>query len=481
MSTTTSPEVNRRWLGLAVIAAAQFMVIMDTSIIGVALPRMQAALGFTQENLSWVFNAYVVALGGLLLLGGKLSDVLGARRVFSAGWLVLLAGSLVAGLAGNVETELVGRSVQGAGSALIAPSALTLLFMLFGSNPKELPKALALYGAAAPAGGTAGVFLGGLITEYLSWPWVFYLNIPIALVILALVPRVMPAGGAGSGRRVDILGAVTVTAGLAAVVYAVVRTPEVGWNSGQTWWVLAIGAVLITAFVALQAKGRAPLVRLGIFRASNLAAANLAQLLLGAAWIPMWFFLNLYLQQVLGFTAFPSGAALLPMTLLIMLGMIALAPRVLAAIGPKAATVTGMTLLAVGMSWLALIDQDGSYAVDVLPASLLAALGMSLAFIPTLGTALSSARPEEGGLASGIVNTSYQIGSALGLAVMTAIAAANGADQLGDKAALTEGFSAAFIGAAIVAGAGALTTLAFFRRPTGAGSEAESAPEQIVV
>jgi EmrB/QacA subfamily drug resistance transporter len=479
MSTTTQPARNRRWLGLAVIAAAQFMVIMDTSIIGVALPRMQVELGFTQETLSWVFNAYVVALGGLLLLGGKMSDVFGARRIFSTGWVVLLAGSLVAGLAGNVETELVGRAVQGAGSALIAPSALTLLFMLFGANPKELPKALALYGAAAPAGGTAGVFLGGVITEYLSWPWVFYINVPIALVILALVPGVMPTGGAGAARRVDVLGALSVTAGLGAAVYAVVRAPEVGWDSGQTWGVLAAAAVLLTGFIVGQARGREPLVRLGIFRAPNLAAANVAQLLLGAAWIPMWFFLNLYLQQVLGYTAFPSGAALLPMTLLIMIGMIAVAPRVLAAIGPKAATVTGLVLLAAGMAWLALIEPDGSYAVDVLPASLVAALGMSLAFIPTLGTAISAASPEEGGLASGIVNTSYQIGSALGLAVMTAIAAANGADQLGDKTALTDGFSAAFIGAAIVAGVGALATAALFRSPRGARADAEDRAEQV--
>ncbi|WP_435771310.1 MFS transporter [Nocardioides sp. SYSU DS0651] len=466
MTTSTRPA-DRRWLGLAVIAAAQFMVIMDTSIIGVALPRMQADLGFTQENLSWVFNAYVVAFGGLLLLGGKLSDVLGARRVFAAGWVVLLAGSLVAGLAGNVETELVGRAVQGAGSALIAPSALTLLFMLFGSTPAELPRALALYGAAAPAGGTAGVFLGGVITEYVSWPWVFYVNIPIALVILAVVPRVMPAGAAAAGRRVDVLGASTVTAGLAAAVYAVVQAPEVGWDAARTWWGLAVAAVLLAAFLVLQVRGREPLVRLGIFRAPNLAAANLAQLLLGAAWIPMWFFLNLYLQQVLGYTAFPSGAALLPMTLLIMVGMIGLAPRVLAAVGPKAATVSGLVLLTAGMAWLALIEPDGSYAVDVLPASLVAALGMSLAFIPTLGTAISAAPPEEGGLASGIVNTSYQVGSALGLAVMTAVAAANGADRLGDPVALTDGFSAAFVGAAVVAGVGVLSTVALFRSDTG--------------
>ena len=468
MPATSPPAANRRWLGLAVIAAAQFMVIMDTSIIGVALPQMRADLGFSPENLSWVLNAYVVAFGGLLLLGGKLSDVLGARRVFATGWVVLLAGSMVAGLAGNAATELVGRAVQGAGSALIAPSALTLLFVLFGARPSELPKALALYGAAAPAGGTAGVFLGGLITEYLSWPWVFFINLPIAVVILALVPRVMPAGAAVSGGRVDVVGALTVTAGLGAAVYAVVQAPEVGWGDARTWVTLAVAAVLLSGFVLGQAKGRDPLVRLGILRAPNLAAANLAQLLLGAAWIPMWFFLNLYLQQVLGYTAFPSGAALLPMTALIMVGMVVLAPRVLATIGPKASTVTGMGLLAVGMAWLAMVDPagaGGSYAVDVLPASLVAALGMSLAFIPTLGTAISAAPPQEAGLASGIVNTSYQVGSALGLAVMTAVASAYGADRLGDAAGLTDGYSAAFIGAAVVAAGGALATAVWFRRP----------------
>jgi EmrB/QacA subfamily drug resistance transporter len=468
MSVLTSPATgsgSRRRLGLAVIAAAQFMVIMDTSIIGVALPQMQRELGFTPENLSWVFNAYVVAFGGLLLLGGKVSDVLGARTVFAAGWVVLAAGSLAAAVAGNVEVELAGRAIQGAGAALIAPSALTLLMMLFGSEPRELTKALALYGAAAPAGGTAGVFLGGLITEYLSWPWVFAINLPIALLILAAVPSAMPGGATGGSRRVDLVGAVTVTAGLAAIVYAVVQAPEVGWGAARTWWVLGAGVVLMALFVALQARGREPLLRLGILRAPDLAAANLAQLLLGAAWIPMWFFLNLYLQQVLGFTAFPSGAALLPMTLLIMVGMIVLAPKVLAAVGARAATVTGLALLAAGMAWLALVDPDGSYVVDVLPASLVAALGMSLAFIPTLGTAISAAPPEEGGLASGIVNTSYQIGSALGLAVMTAVATAAGAGRLGDVAALTEGYSAAFVGAAIVAGVGALASLALLRGP----------------
>ncbi|MFI5490671.1 MFS transporter [Micromonospora echinaurantiaca] len=445
----------KRWWALGLIALAQFMVIMDTSIIGVALPRIQTDLGFSPENLSWVFNAYVVAFGGLLLLGGRLSDLFGARRMFTAGWLILLVGSAAAGLADSVAVELAARAVQGAGAALIAPSALTLLMMLFGAEPRELARALALYGAAAPAGGTAGVFLGGVITEYVSWPWVFYVNIPIALLAVLATPALMPAGGARRGS-LDVAGALTVTAGLGAAVYAIVRAPEVGWSSAQTWLALAGAVAALVAFVAIQAARREPLMRLSIFRTPNLAAANVAQLLLGAAWIPMWFYLNLYLQQVLGYSAFPSGAALLPMTVLIMVGMIALAPRAINRFGPKPMVVTGLAVLAAGLGWLALIRPDGTFVTDVLPASLVAALGMSLAFIPSLGTAISSARPEEGGLASGIVNTSYQVGSALGLAAMTAVAASYGADQLGDLPALTDGYSAAFIGAGVVAAAAAV-------------------------
>src|SRR3954452_9058389 len=233
MSITEAPASSRRWWALGLIAAAQFAVIMDTSIIGVALPKMQADLGFSPGGLSWVFNAYVVAFGGLLLLGGRLSDLFGARRLFALGWVILAGGSLIAGLAGSVGVELTGRAVQGAGSALIAPAALTLLFTVFGSDPRKLTRALALYGAAAPAGGTAGVFLGGLLTQYASWPWVFFINVPLAVAVLALTPSVMPAGMTRRGS-LDVAGAVTVTAGLAPVVFAIVRAPSAGWTSGTT-------------------------------------------------------------------------------------------------------------------------------------------------------------------------------------------------------------------------------------------------------
>jgi EmrB/QacA subfamily drug resistance transporter len=470
----------RRWSALAVIALAQFIVIMDTSIIGVALPEIQSDLGFSPGDLSWVFNAYVVALGGLLLLGGRLSDLFGAKRVFSAGWIVLAGGSLVAGLADSTGVEIAARAAQGVGAALIAPSALTLLMMLFGSNPKELMKAFAIYGAAAPAGGTAGVFLGGVITEWISWPWVFYINIPIALLVLAVTPGLMPAAPARRGS-IDFGGAITATAGLALTVFGVVRAPEEGWSSAATLLTIAGGLALLLVFLAIQAKRPEPLMRLSIFRAPNLAAANVAQVLLGAAWIPMWFFLNLYLQNVLGYGAFEGGAALLPMTVAIMVGMVVVAPRVINRLGVKAPTVIGLLLLAAGMAALSLVRADGNFAADVLPASLIAAAGMSLAFIPSLGTAISSAKPEEGGLASGIVNTAYQVGSALGLAAMTALASAQGADRLADPGALTDGYSAAFLGAAGIAVAGALLAAALLRTPKAEAAPATEAPEETLI
>jgi EmrB/QacA subfamily drug resistance transporter len=471
----------RRWAALAVIALAQFMVIMDTSIIGVALPEIQTDLGFSPEDLSWVFNAYVVAFGGLLLLGGRLSDLLGAKRIFTAGWAILAAGSLAAGLAGTTSVEIAARAAQGAGAALIAPSALTLLVMLFGNNPKELTKAFAVYGAAAPAGGTAGVFLGGVITEWISWPWVFYVNLPIALLVLALTPGLMPSAAARRGS-IDIAGALTATAGLALTVFGIVRAPQEGWGSPATLLAIGGGVVLLAAFVTLQGSRREPLMRLSILRTPNLAAANVTQLLLGAAWIPMWFFLNLYLQRVLGLGAFEGGAALLPMTVAIMALMVIVAPRVIARFGFKAPIVGGMLLLAAGMAVMSLVRPDGNFLVDVLPASLLAASGMALAFIPSLGTAISSAKPEEGGLAAGIVNTSYQVGSALGLAVMTAVATSQGADRIGDPSALTDGYSAAFLGAAGIAVAGASLAAALLRapKPAAAVQETEHSEELLI-
>ncbi|TPQ23461.1 MFS transporter [Streptomyces sporangiiformans] len=465
---TVSP---RRWWALIVLAAAQFMVIMDTSIIGVALPEMQRELGFSQGELQWVFNAYVIAFGGLLLLGGRLSDLLGARKVFNAGWVVLIAGSIVAAAAQTAWVEVVGRAVQGVGGALIAPAAMTLLMMLFAHDPKELGKAMALYGAAAPAGGTAGVFLGGVFTEWLSWPWIFIIYVPIGVATLAAT-KLLPAVESRRGA-VDVLGAASVTAGLALAVFAIVRAEHVGWGSTVTVLQLGGAAALLAVFFVIQKSVRRPLMPLGIWRVPRLGSANLAMTLLGAAWIPMWYFLNLYLQQVLGYGAFASGAALLPMTVLLMIFMTAITAKLLARFGAKPLIGGGLLVLALGLLWLSAVEPTGTFAVDVLPASLVAALGMSLAYIPAMMAAMSGAPQEQAGLASGIVNTTYQVGSALGLATLTALATSQGAGQLGNLPALTDGFSAAFLGAAAVAAAGGLITLLVMR-----GDKAAAAAQQ---
>ena len=303
------------------------------------------------------------------------------------------------------------------------------------------------------------------------WPWIFYINIPIALLVLTVIPALMPAAPARRGS-IDLAGALTATVGLALTVFGLVRAPDEGWGSSVTLLTIAGGVVALAVFVAIQARHRAPLMRLSILRTPNLAAANLAQLLLGAAWIPMWFFLNLYLQQVLGYGAFEGGAALLPMTAAIMILMVLVAPRVVNRFGFKTPIVAGMLLFAAGMAVMSLVRPDGSFVADVLPASLIAAAGMSLAFIPSLGTAISSAKPEEGGLAAGIVNTSYQVGSALGLAAMTAVAASQGAGRLGDLSALTDGYSAAFLGAAAIAAVGALLAALLLRTPPPPGTAA---------
>ncbi|MFJ6349487.1 MFS transporter [Streptomyces sp. NPDC092046] len=466
----------RRWWALVVLAAAQFMVIMDTSIIGVALPEMQKDLGFSQGELQWVFNAYVIVFGGLLLLGGRLSDLIGARKIFVSGWVVMIAGSVLAAVAQTAWVEILGRAVQGVGGALIAPSAMTLLMMLFMHDPKELGKAMALYGAAAPAGGTAGVFLGGVFTEWAAWQWCFIIYVPIGLATLATT-KLLPSVEARRGS-VDVLGAVAVTAGLALAVFAVVRAPEVGWGSTGTIVQLAGAVVLLILFFVIQKAIREPLMPLSVWRVPRLGSANLAMTLLGAAWIPMWYFLNLYLQQVLGYGAFASGAALLPMTVLLMIFMTAITARLMAKFGAKPLIGIGLLVLAAGLVWLAAVEPTGTFLVDVLPASLVAALGMSLAYIPAMIAAMSGAPQEQAGLASGIVNTTYNVGSALGLAALTAVAMSQGADQLGNLPKLTDGFSSAFIGAAIIAAVGGVITLLVMKSDKALAAEAAVPAQQ---
>lgn len=461
----------RRWQALFLLCAAQFIVILDTSIIGIALPAIQKSLGFSPAGLQWVFNAYVIAFGGLLLLGGRLGDLLSARRVFMAGFALLAGGSVLAGAAWSADALIVGRAVQGIGAALIAPAALTLVMSSFG-DPRELSRALGFWGASAAAGGTAGVFLGGVITQWLTWRWAFFINVPLALGVLLASPLVLRRGARQSGR-LDLAGALLGTAALVLAVYAIVGA---GGEAGFARMALLLGvaAVLFGAFVALQKRRKYALVPLRIFSAPNLSAGNVVMGLLGAAWIPGWFFLNLYLQQVLGRSPIQGGLALLPMTLAIMVLMMTMTARMVNRFGFQKNLVAGLLLLAGSLVLFALAPTDGGFVVHVLPASLLAAVGMALAYVPATIAGMSGAKPEEGGLASGLINTSYQIGSALGLAVMVAVSSARtGAASAGGSSAadaLNAGFHAAFVGAAAIAVAAALVAARTIRAPRPADS-----------
>ena len=443
---------SKRWSALFLLCTAQFIVIMDTSIIGVALPAIKADLGYSQSGLQWIFNAYVIAFGGFLLLGGRLSDLFGARKVFMWGFVILSAASLLAGVAWSEAALNAGRALQGLGSALIAPAALTLVLSKF-TDPKEINRALGFWGASAAAGGSAGVFLGGAITEWLSWHWVFLINIPIGLAVLFYSKRLLFKGSTQKGK-VDVAGAILATAALVLAVYGIVSAEGAGWKSLQTIGLLALSLVLFIIFFVIQKQKNEPLVPLSIFKVPNLSSGNLVMALLAAAWIPLWFFLNLYLQQTLNYSAFNSGLALLPMTIAIMFLMVGVTGKLVAKFGFKTNLIAGLITLAASLFLFSTIPADGTFLVNVLPASLLGALGMSLAYIPGTIASMSGAKPEETGLASGLVNTSYQVGSALGLAIIVAISAAktNAVKTTGaaDVEALNAGFQTAFFSAAVI-------------------------------
>jgi EmrB/QacA subfamily drug resistance transporter len=469
----TTKAYDKRWQALAILCVAQFMVIMDTSIIGVALPAIKDSLGYSQAALQWIFNAYVIVFGGLLLLGGRLSDLFGARRIFMVGFVVLTGASLLAGMAWSETSMNIGRGLQGAGSALIAPAALTLVISMF-SDPKELGKALGFWGASAAAGGSAGVFLGGVITEWLSWRWVFLINIPIGLFVLSIYRSFLPEGRRSPGK-VDALGALLVTAALIIMVYAIVSAEQAGWSTAKTPGLLALSVGLLILFIILQKSSRQPLLPLTIFKVPNLAAGNIIMALMAAAWIPLWFFLNLYLQQVLNYSAFSSGLALLPMTLAIMVIMVGLTGKLVQRFGFKRNLVTGLAFLTASLILFSTASPDGNFLSSVLLPSLLGATGMSLAYIPGTIASMSGAKPEETGLASGIVNTSYQIGSALGLAIIvvfvaasTKTSAAEGASQV---EALNNGFRTGFLSAAMVSGLATLLAIVSFRQKEQLGAK----------
>ena len=485
VSKITTKGYPRRWKALALLSLAQFLIIMDTSIIGVALPEIQQQFGFSQSDLQWIFSAYVIVFGALLLLGGRVSDIIGQRRIFVIGFAILTAASVLAGLAPNGTILIAARALQGVGAALIAPSALSMVMNLF-TIPSERNKAMGFWGAAAPAGGTAGVFLGGILTAYVDWSWVFLINVPIGIGVLTLSGALLPKDeNKKQTGRVDYPGAISITGALVLLVYAIVTANDAGWSSLQTVSLLLTSAGLLGAFIMIQKQSRDPLIPLRIFRTTNLLASNVVMALLGAAWIPMWFFLNLYLQQVQGYGAFESGLALLPMTAAIMALMIGASSRLIRLLGVKHSLVAGLGLLAVAMLMFVAAPSatDGSFITHVLPASLVAAGGMSLAYIPALMSAVSHAKKQESGLASGIVNTSYQIGSALGLAIVVAIASAQTLldenNGVGSIDALNNGYHLAFTIAAIVASIAAIVAYVAIREPNSSGERKEE--KEVVV
>ncbi len=438
---------DRKWLALALLAAAQFVVVLDASIVNVALPSIGRDLDFSQENLSWVVNAYTLTFGGFLLLGGRMADLLGRRRLFLAGLVLFSLASLAGGLSQTEGQLIASRAVQGLGAALLSPAALSLVTVMF-SEGAERNKAFGVWGAVAGSGGAAGVLLGGMLTEWAGWEWVLWVNLPIGLAAAALAPRLLPESRNDGARHFDVAGAVSVTAGLSLLVYALVDATDAGWASAQTIGLLGLSAALIAAFVVIERTSRAPLMPFpGIFRIRTISGINLTALFIAMALFSMFFFLTLYMQQVLGFEPLETGFAYLPLAVGIIISA-GVASQLTTRFGFKPVLITGLILTAAGLAWFSQIDTDGSYVGDVLFPSLLAAVGLGFAFVPMTIAAVAGVEGHEAGLASGLINTSQQIGGALGLAILATIANSATADSAaaGDAmpAALTDGFQRAF-------------------------------------
>ncbi len=459
---------SRRWLALALLCVAQFVVVLDASIVNVALPTIGRSLSFSQDDLSWVVNAYVLTFGGFLLLGGRLADLLGRRRVFVSGLILFALASLVGGFAESEEMLIAARAVQGLGAALLSPAALSIVTTTF-SDGSERNKALGAWGAVAGSGGAAGVLLGGVLTEYIGWEWVLWVNVPIGVIAAALAPRLIAESRVESETRAfDFAGAFSVTAGLALFVYALVEAPGAGWGSAQTIVLLGGSIALLGAFVAVERRSAAPLVPFSIFRIRTLTGANVVGVLTGASLFSMFFFISLYMQNVLGFSAIKTGLSYLPLAVSIILAA-GFASVLVTRVGFKPILATGMLFVAAGLLWFSRISVDGSFGADVLGPSLLAAIGLGFSFVPQTIAAVSGVSYDEAGLASGLINTSQQVGGALGLAVLSTIAftsiddasAAAGAPPTPQM--LTDGYADAFFVGAGIALLGVLASLLLIR------------------
>jgi EmrB/QacA subfamily drug resistance transporter len=452
-----SIEGGKRWLALFVLCLGDLMIVLDTTIVNVALPSIREDLGFSETSLAWVVNAYLITFGGFLLLGGRLGDLFGHRRLFLIGITLFTTASLACGLASTQEFLIGARMAQGLGGAVVAVVALSLIMTMF-SEPAERARAMGVIGFVMAGGGSVGVLLGGILTDVLDWHWIFLVNLPVGIVVFALVLALLPGerGQIATGP-LDVAGAVTVTASLMLAVYAIVNGNETGWASARTIGLLATAAVLLALFLRTEARAHSPLMPLGIFRLRNVAISNVVSVLWAAAMFA-WFFLSaLYLQLVLGYSPLQVGLVFLPGNLIMAAFSLGLSAKLVLRFGIKAPLIMGLLLFAVGLMLFARAPVDGSFILDVFPAMILLGCGAGMAFNPVLLAAMTDVEPSESGLASGIVNTSFMMGGAVGLAILASVAAARtnslhiaGNDPL---ISLTGGYHVAF-------GAGALMAVA---------------------
>jgi EmrB/QacA subfamily drug resistance transporter len=478
-----------RWSALALIVLAQFMVILDVAIVNVALPSIKSDLGFSQPNLQWVISAYAIVFGGMLLLGGRLADVLGRRRLFISGLALFATSSLLCGIAWS-EGSLIGfRALQGLGGALLAPAALALLTTTFAEG-RERNLALGIYGAASGSGAAAGVLLGGLLTSYLSWSWIFFINVPVGVAAIALAPFLLTESRAAlEHRHFDLAGAASVTGGLMLLVYAMTRATSDGWGSSSTLALLGASAALVAAFVGIELRSRSPLLPLRIFRSRTLTAANVTMTILGAVTFSEFFLLTLYLQDVLHYSPVQSGAAFAGFALTVV-AVSNVAPAVVSRAGIRATLTGGLVVSLLSVAYLTRLPVDGRYFWDLFPGFVLGGAGLGFSFVPVTIASLTGVERADSGVASGLVNTSRQIGGAIGLAAASAIAAsatshyvhAHAALGAADTAALTHGYrTALYVLGGLLVGA-VVTAATLLRAPSAPPVPVErETPEPVVL
>ena len=460
-------DSRKRWFALFVLCAGTLMIVLDTTIVNVALPSIRADLGFSETSLAWVVNAYLLTFGGFLLLGGRLGDLYGHRRLFLIGIALFTLASIACGLAGSQEFLIGARAVQGLGGAIVSAVSLSLMMSLF-TEPAERAKAMGVFGFVAAGGGSIGVLLGGVLTDVLDWHWIFLVNVPIGVCVYIAGVRLLPAArGRASDQRLDVAGAVTVTLALMLAVYAIVNGNDAGWTSTQTLGLLAAAAVLLGVFLVIESRVHSPLVPLGLFKLRNVATANIVGILWAAAMFA-WFFLSaLYLQLVLGYSPLQVGLAFLPANLIMGAFSIGLSAKLVMKFGIRIPLAVGLGLASAGLVLFARAPVEGNFAVDVLPAMLLLGFGAGIAFNPMLLAAMSDVSPEESGLASGVVNTAFMMGGALGLAILASLAASRSdtLEAAGDStlAALNGGYHAAFLVGALFAASAAAIGAIFLR------------------